>query len=131
MALRAEQPGELDELRRINQALTQLYANRTAAGGGYASSRAQLRTARADEVRRLRRLPINPWSHGQLADALGVSRASIQQWERPTLDRRRPTGGGHAPPLVWIGATASLAASGTLRHVVCHFCHHAVRLLVG
>jgi DNA-binding transcriptional regulator YiaG len=55
----------------------------------YAKDRAALRGQRATEVRRLRHLPVEPWSHGQLADALGVSRASIQQWERPGLDRRR------------------------------------------
>jgi hypothetical protein len=88
---RAELPGELDELRRLNQALVQL---RVAWLGNlrqpdYKAHRAQLRGQRATEVRRLRHLPVRPWSHGELAEALGVSRASIQQWERPHLDRRR------------------------------------------
>jgi DNA-binding transcriptional regulator YiaG len=86
---RAELPGELDELRRLNGALAQLRAVRAYRSGSYQQERARLRGERAAEVRRLRHLPVRPWSHGELADALGVSRASIQQWERPGLDRRR------------------------------------------
>ena len=87
MASRAERPGELDELRRLIGALRALYAGYPKPWD-YQRQRAQLRGQVAAEIRRLRQLPVDPWTLGQLAEVFGVSRASIQQWERPDLDRR-------------------------------------------
>lgn len=72
-------PAELTELRRIAAALD-------AEDARHRQAMAELRRRRGAEVRRLRALPPAGLgrSHGQIANALGVSRGAIQQWENVT-----------------------------------------------
>ena len=144
MRSRDPKPGELDELRRLNRELAKIRGTRPVGAGNRSPAMATWRklrdaavTARAREVRRLRDLTVEPWSLAELAGAFRVTRGSIQRWADPSIDagrrrdshRRRP---GTLPPpsVVWIPAAASLTSCG-IRHLVCQFCHRAIRLLVG
>lgn len=125
MPHRVEAPGELDELRRLHRALTLLPRFPHA-------ERARLVDARQAEVLRLRSPAGGRWSYGQLADALGVSRASAQLWANPTMDRRRyPREGTPPAGAAWVAVAASMAGSYALRHAVCHFCHQVATAATG
>jgi DNA-binding transcriptional regulator YiaG len=83
---RRPQPGELDELRAVNDELARLKTN-------YLAERAKLRARRATVVAGLRAAPAR-WTVAHLAAALEVTRSAVSQWEHPPPEPDGDPGAG-------------------------------------